>query len=248
MEAGSKQTIIIGHRGAAGEAPENTLGSFKLAVEQGAEAVELDIHESADGELIVCHDSTVDRTTDGQGEIRLLTVRELKELDAGSWFDPRFSAERLPALEEVFALVPADIIINVEVKCPYSPRLEVRLLELLAQYKRLQSVIVSSFDHKILVKLKLAQPALNIGLLYAANFQNHRLMADSAGVEVYSLHPNYHLLDDEDIAEAVQHGLQVYPYTMNAEADWAKFMAVNVSGIITDFPGRLKAFREANYR
>jgi glycerophosphoryl diester phosphodiesterase len=244
MDAAGQKTIIIGHRGASGEAPENTLGSFRLALEQGAEAMELDIHESADGELIVCHDSSVDRTTNGQGEIRLMTVQELKELDAGSWFNPRFSSEKLPLLEEVFALLPADIIINVEVKCAYSPRLEQRLLELLVPNNRLQSVIVSSFDHKILVKLKRAEPSLKIGLLYAANFQNHRQMADSAGVEVYSLHPNYRLIDTEDIVDAVQHGMRVYPYTINGEDEWRIALDANVSGIITDYPGRLKALRD----
>jgi glycerophosphoryl diester phosphodiesterase len=239
------KTLIIGHRGASGEAPENTLAAFRLALEQGADAVELDIHVSADGELIVCHDDTVDRTTNGTGKIELLTVLELKELDAGYWYDPRFTAEKLPLLEEVFALIPADIMINIEVKCAYSTRLEKRLLELLVQYNRLESVVVSSFDHKTLVKLKKAQSALRIGLLYSANFQSHRLMAASAGVEVYSLHPYYLLLEAEDITDAVQHGMQVYPFTINEEAQWRELLEANVSGIITDYPGRLKVVREA---
>lgn len=88
MKTNGNTTIIIGHRGAAGEAPENTLGSFALAVEQGAEALELDIHESADGALIVCHDASVDRTTNGQGLISRMTQEELQKLDAGSWFSP----------------------------------------------------------------------------------------------------------------------------------------------------------------
>lgn len=86
MQTNGNTTIIIGHRGAAGEAPENTLGSFALAVEQGAEALELDIHESADGALIVCHDASVDRTTNGQGLISLMTQEELQKLDAAAGF------------------------------------------------------------------------------------------------------------------------------------------------------------------
>ncbi|NHN32902.1 glycerophosphodiester phosphodiesterase [Paenibacillus agricola] len=246
MEQNAYKTIIIGHRGAAGEAPENTLGSFQLALEQKAEALELDIHESADGELIVCHDATVDRTTNGSGEISLMTVEELRKLDAGSWFAAHFSAEKLPLLEEIFVLVPAEIMINIEVKCAYSDRLQQRLLQLIEQYNRLDSVVVSSFNHKILVKLKRAEPQLKIGLLYSANFQSHRQMAASAGIEVYSLHPAYRLIDAEDVGDAVQNGLRVYPYTINAEDELKKALATGVSGIITDYPGRLRALREAH--
>jgi glycerophosphoryl diester phosphodiesterase len=246
MEANRQQTIIIGHRGAMGEAPENTLGSFQLALEQGAEAIELDIHESSDGQLIVCHDYTVDRTTNGHGAISKMTAQELQKLDAGSWFNSSFAAEKLPLLEEVFTLVPAGIIINVEVKCAYSARMEQRLIQLIHQYNRLDSVIVSSFNHKILVKLKHAEPGLKIGLLYNTNFQSHRLMANSAGVEVYSLHPYYRAIDDEDVADAVQNGLRVYPYTINAENELQQALAAGMSGIITDYPGRLKALRDAH--
>lgn len=244
MQTNGNSTIIIGHRGAAGEAPENTLGSFGLAVEQGAEALELDIHESADGALIVCHDASVDRTTNGQGLISLMTQEELQKLDAGSWFSPHFAGEKLPILEEVFALIPQNILINIEVKCAYSSRLEQRLLELLQQFGRLHNVIVSSFDHKILVRLKQAEPELKIGLLYTANFQSHRRMAESVGVEVFSLHPYYRLIDAEDVQDAIQNGLYVYPYTINEDEDLRKALDAGVSGIITDYPGRLKALRD----
>ncbi|WP_281166722.1 glycerophosphodiester phosphodiesterase [Paenibacillus ginsengihumi] len=129
----AKKPLVIGHRGAAGEAPENTLASFRLALEQGADAVELDVHMSADGEIIVCHDATVNRTTDGQGAISTMSTAELRQLDAGRWFHERFAGERLPLLEEAFRLVPDNIMIHVEIKCPYSVRLEERLLGLLAR-------------------------------------------------------------------------------------------------------------------
>ncbi|OXM88422.1 glycerophosphodiester phosphodiesterase [Paenibacillus rigui] len=234
------QPLIIGHRGAAGEAPENTLVSFLLAVEQGAHALELDVHLSADGEMIVCHDETVTRTTNGTGAIAHMTVEQLKQLDAGARFNPRFAGEPLPLLAEVFAAIPNSIMINVEVKCSYSDRLLERFTELLQEYDRLSSVVVSSFDHKILVKLKQALPELRIGLLYTANFASHRLMAEQTGVEVYSLHPYYKLLDAEDIQDAVAHGLEVYPFTINAEAELQQAVEAGVTGIITDYPERLR--------
>jgi len=102
--------LIIGHRGAAGEAPENTLASFLLAVQQGAHAVELDIDLTKDGEIIVIHDDTLDRTTTGKGFISELTLKEIKQYDAGIWYDERFEGEKVPTLEEVFDKLPASTI------------------------------------------------------------------------------------------------------------------------------------------
>ncbi|TDF96241.1 glycerophosphodiester phosphodiesterase [Paenibacillus piri] len=242
----NQTTLVIGHRGAAGEAPENTLVSFRLAIRQGADALELDIHESAEGELVVCHDETVNRTTNGSGRIADLSAEELKRLDAGSWFGPQFGSEQLPLLQEVFALVPPAVMINVEIKCPYSARLEQRLLELLRHYGRLDSVVVSSFDHKTLIKLKRKEPALRIGLLYSANVASHRQLAAITGEDVYSLHPQYKLIDADDVADAVRSGLQVYPFTINKENDLRQALAAGVSGIITDFPGRLRELMNAD--
>ncbi|NOU94122.1 glycerophosphodiester phosphodiesterase [Paenibacillus sp. LMG 31456] len=235
-----KRPLIIGHRGASGEAPENTLASFGLALQQGAEGLELDIHLSADGEIFVCHDSTVDRTTNGTGEIANMSVEELKMLDAGSWFDERYAGEQLPLLEEVFASVPAEIVINVEVKCPLTPRLQERLLQLLNQYDRLQSVVFSSFHHKVLLGLKQEEPRLQVGLLYRGNFINHRNVAELTGMDIYSLHPYYTLIDAEDVADAVSHGLRVYTFTVNDPVQMKRVYDLGVSGIGTDFPALLK--------
>jgi glycerophosphoryl diester phosphodiesterase len=240
------KTIIIGHRGAAGNAPENTLASFQLAVEQGADALELDIHVSADGELVVCHDASVDRTTNGDGEISGMTVEQLKSFDAGSWFAPQFAGQKLPLLQEVFELIPSSIMINVEIKCRYSPRLESRLLDLIKEYNRISGVVVSSFDHHTLVHLKRSEADLRIGLLYSANVTNHCQLAEMTGVEVYSLHPYYKLIDAEDIGHAIFSGLQVYPFTINHEEEIKQALEAGVSGIITDFPGRLKALIGSN--
>ncbi|MCZ8523126.1 MULTISPECIES: glycerophosphodiester phosphodiesterase [Paenibacillus] len=236
--------LVIGHRGAAGEAPENTLASFGLAVKQGADAVELDVHLSADGELIVCHDATVNRTTDGAGVIAEMTTDQLRRLDAGRWYDETYAGEGLPTLEEVFVQVPAWVMINVEIKCPYSPRLQQRLLELLKQYGRLDSTVVSSFNHKILRLLQEAEPALKIGLLYDANLVHHRGLAEGSGMKVYSLHPHHLLIDPEDVADAAAHGLKVYPFTVNDEVQMHRAIRAGMSGIITDYPARLRLLLE----
>jgi glycerophosphoryl diester phosphodiesterase len=239
-----QRPIIIGHRGAAGEAPENTLASFQLALEQGAEAVELDVHETADGELVVCHDDTIDRTTNGSGAIHRLTVEELQRYDAGMWFHESYAGERVPTLEQVFQLLPKHIMINVEVKCSYSPRLAKRLVELLEQYGRLQQDVISSFSHKVLHQLKQDEPRLKVGLLYTADLVRHRSLAETAGFEVYSLHPYHLLCQPEDVADLTEHGLCTYPYTANKEEHLHRLIQAGVTGIITDFPGRLKKLLE----
>ncbi|WP_426451110.1 glycerophosphodiester phosphodiesterase [Paenibacillus sp. S-38] len=236
--------LVIGHRGAAGEAPENTLASFALAVKQGADAVELDVHLSADGELIVCHDATVNRTTDGAGAIADLTAAQLRRLDAGRWFDEKYAGEPVPTLEEVFRETPAGVMINVEIKCPYSSRLQMRLFELLKLYGRLEGTVVSSFNHKILHSLQAAEPVLKVGLLYDANLVHHRRLAESSGMNVYSLHPYHLLIDPEDVADATANGLQVYPFTVNDEGQMHRAVMAGMSGIITDYPARLRSLLE----
>ena len=117
----SSAPLVIAHRGASMYAPENTLAAFELAIEMGADAIELDTMLTADGIPIVIHDHSLDRTTDGIGSVSSKTVAELKLLDAGSAFDIRFAGERIPTLEEVFSAVGKKIMINVELKNYVSP-------------------------------------------------------------------------------------------------------------------------------
>jgi len=230
--------LIIAHRGCSSEAPENTLSAFKLALEQGCDAIELDVHLSGDGEIIVCHDDTLDRTSDGSGVIHEMTVQEIKQVDAGSWFNPRYAGERIPLLQEVFELVPPNIMINVEAKGLHGDAGERRLLQLLRDTNRVSSVVISSFDHQLLKRLKQREPNVRIGLLY--DNELHHNQAEQLGVSVYSLHPYHVSIDTATVAVAVDHGLQVYPWTINSVQDMQKAIKQGVSGIITDYPGRLR--------
>ncbi|ALS29923.1 glycerophosphodiester phosphodiesterase [Paenibacillus cisolokensis] len=235
-----KQILVIAHRGAKGEAPENTLGAFRLGLAQGCDAIELDVHLSKDGEVVVCHDFTLDRTTDKTGFIHDMTVAELKRADAGRWFHESYEGERIPLMEEVFDLVPPGIMINIEMKHSYGRKLEQALVELIRRKDRLRDVVVSSFDHKSLLYLKLLEPEIRIGLLYDANVVSHSGLAALTGLPVYSLHPSYRRIDKEDVRDCVRQGLQVYPYTINDEGQMRQAIDAGVSGIITDFPGRLR--------
>lgn len=237
----SQKPLIIAHRGSAGEAPENTMAAFKLALEQQCDAIELDVHISKDGEIIVCHDATLDRTTNGTGYLYEKTASEIKAFDAGSWFDEKYAGEQVPLLEEVFDLVPPQIMINIEIKYSYEHNIESRLIELMRRKNRLSNVVVSSFDYKSLAVLKELEPEVKIGLLYNANFIRHRDAAALMPVPVYSLHPNILRISKEDIADARNHGLHVYPYTINTEEDMKQALQTHVSGIITDYPAVLRS-------
>src|SRR5512143_1091036 len=110
------QPLVIAHRGSAAYAPENTLAAFQLAAEQGADAIELDVDLTRDGHMVIMHDATIDRTTDGHGRVGDLTLEELRRVDAGAWKDAAFQGERVPLLEEVFEAVGQRLLINVEIK------------------------------------------------------------------------------------------------------------------------------------
>ncbi|WP_248929217.1 glycerophosphodiester phosphodiesterase [Paenibacillus hamazuiensis] len=236
----AQKPLIIAHRGAKGMAPENTLAAFKLGLEQGCHAIELDIHLSADGELIVCHDDTLDRTTNGKGRIADMTLAEIKKFDAGLWYGEEFRGETIPTLGEVFDLVPESIMINIEVKDHREQKLEPVLVNFLRKRGRTASVVISSFDHKCLRRLKQLDPEVKIGLLYQLNLYDPAAYARSLGVEVYSLHPLFKLLDQEEVNKALDSGLQVYPWTANEAPELRQLAELGVSGIITDFPGRLR--------
>ncbi|MDD9269667.1 glycerophosphodiester phosphodiesterase [Paenibacillus sp. GCM10023248] len=233
--------MIIAHRGAKGMAPENTLAAFRLGLSQGCEGIELDVHLTADEEIVVCHDMTLDRTTNGKGLIVEKSLSEIKTYDAGLWIGDEFKGETVPTLDEVFDLVPESIMINVEVKYAYEGRMERKLVEFLRRRKRLNHVIVSSFDHKCVRRIKQMDSEVKIGLLYQSNLLDPTAYARSFDVDVYSLHPYFQMLDAEDVLKAKENGLYVYPYTANEEIDLLKLTDMGVSGIITDFPGRLKA-------
>lgn len=236
--------VIFAHRGASGEAPENTLAAFKLGLEQGCDAFELDVHLSKDGQIVVIHDGTIDRTTDGSGAVNEMTVEELQAFDAGSWFDEKYRGERIPLLEEVFDMTPDHIIINIEIKGSYDGRLEPRLLDLLKRRNRLDTVVISSFDWKSLRYIKELEPGIKIGLLYHLRMDHHEKLPEAVGKDVYSLHPNYTTLEPEDIRRAQAAGLLVYAWTVNTDELMKQALEDGVDGIITDYPGKLLALME----
>jgi glycerophosphoryl diester phosphodiesterase len=233
--------IIIAHRGVAGEAPENTMASFQLAMEQQCDFIELDIHLNKDEHIVVCHDETIDRTTSGNGKIIDLTLSELKSVDAGSWFNSSYAGQQIPLLSEVLDYIPPEMVLNIEIKQSYDGRLEKLTADLIRQYDRMDSVLFTSFDHKLLYRLKQYAPEARIGLVYGTMLANPLQLIKDFGLEVYSIHPHYEMITAYDIAAIRSHGCQVFVWTVNNQKDMKILLRHNVSGIITDYASRMRS-------
>jgi glycerophosphoryl diester phosphodiesterase len=238
--------IIIAHRGASAEAPENTLIAFELGIRQGCTGIELDVHLSRDGQLVVCHDSTVERTTNGVGAIADMTVSELRAFDAGSWLNERFAGERLPLLGEVFDLAPPAMPINVEIKCYGNEAVYEPLIELLRRKDRIDTVFVSCFDHDMAAELKRREPEVRIGLLYDRGKVEIDEFESRTGVSLYSLHPHHSYITRDYVEAAHRKNVCIFPWTVDPEPRMRELLAAGVDGIITNVPARLKRLLDAH--
>jgi glycerophosphoryl diester phosphodiesterase len=233
-------SLILGHRGASGHAPENTLASFRLAFQFGADGLEFDVHESKEGALVVCHDPRVDRTTDGSGEIRAMNLAQIKKLDAGSWYGKEFAGERMPTLQEVFAIAPFDATLNIEVKKGVHGLypLEKPLANAILASGRLNRIIVSSFETKYLINLHRVCPQLRLGQLIHPEDMFSFSFDALPTIPLYSLHPYFAFLNEEWVMRARQKGYRIFTWTANDKEDIEYCTHIGCDGIITNYPDR----------
>lgn len=229
---------IFAHRGASGYAPENTLEAFGQAAKMGAHGVELDVHICKSGELVVAHDETVDRVSDGHGKIMDMTLSELKALRFNRTH-PEYKDARIPTLQEVFQLLkPTGLRINTELKNSYIdyPQLEKRVIDLAAQEGMLDKIIFSSFSHHSMCRVKAIDKSLYCGLLYEASMIKPWEYAAALGMD--ALHPHFSevLLPGGECAEAHKAGIQVNPWTVNRKEDIEAVLKEGADVIITNFP------------
>lgn len=218
--------LIIGHRGAAGLVPENTLPSFARAIELGVDAVELDVHVCA-GRLCVIHDPDLDRTTSGTGPISARSLEELRALDAGN-------GERVPFLEEVFDLVPARVAINVELK---GPATAAPLANFIANSPSRQ-VLVSSFDHRELAAFQTLAPEIEVAPLFG------RWRGDpiQIGRQFASRFINLSrkIVTPQRCQLLQDAGFEILVYTVNELVEATQLFELGVKGVFTDYPDRLR--------
>lgn len=232
--------LVIAHRGSAAHAPENTLAAFVLAADQNADAIELDAKVTRDGHVVVMHDPTVDRTTDGHGRVSDLTWAEIRQLDAGSNFDPRFKGERVPLLEEVFEAVGRRVLINVELT-NYTSRgdgLELKAIDLIMRHQLEERVILSSFNPLGLRKVKFNRPGMACGLLYSAD-QSFYLRYGWPAFLIPRLeahHPHYTQVTAAFVGRRHARGQKVNTWTVNDAAAIRAAVVAGVDGLIGDDP------------
>jgi glycerophosphoryl diester phosphodiesterase len=232
---------IIAHRGFSGRAPENTMAAFLAAIEFGVDGLELDVHRSKDGELVVCHDEAVERTTNGNGYIQDLTWDELRQLDAGGWYDPKFAGERLPRLDSVLSEVKrAGILLNIEMKTNIYvyPGIEAQVVQLLQQYDLVDQCIISSFNHFTLIRVSQILPELKTAILYIEHLYKPWGYAKTIGA--IALHPNYQTVTPELVTGAGRSGIIVNPWTVNEPEQIRRMIDCGVNAVITNYPDRVR--------
>ncbi|SDK01923.1 glycerophosphodiester phosphodiesterase [Natronincola ferrireducens] len=234
--------LIIAHRGASGYAPENTLAAMDLAMEQGCDGIEIDVQLTKDGVVVVHHDWSVDRTTNGSGEIKDLTWKEIQKLDAGFWFSEEFTGEKVPTLDDVLKHLPKTLLLNVEVKSrSFDDRgLEKKVVELLEKHHRLENTVVSSFNHLCLQRIQLMNPQVKIGILYEAHLLEPCNYFKANDLNLYSFHPCHYYLTPDLVKKVQDNGMKIYSWTINDGERGKNLKALGIDGIITNYPDMLR--------
>jgi glycerophosphoryl diester phosphodiesterase len=233
---------IIAHRGGRAWAPENTMTAFQKSQDHGGiDGIELDVQRCSTGELVVFHDERLDRTTNGVGYLRDCSFDELRRLSAGLWYHKEFKDEKVPLLKEVLELLQGEMTLNIELKnSPIAyPGIEEDLLEVIEGYPH-ESLIISSFDHKIMQSLNQIAPHLKIALLGDAIFVDLKGTATAIGATYF--HPSFDCVRKDVVEEAHDAGLAVNVWTCNTQQQWRECVKMEVDGIITDDPEALTEY------
>lgn len=231
--------ILLAHRGDLANAPENTLPSFSQAIQKGADGVELDAKLTADGHVIVIHDPTVDRTTNGSGKVASFTLEAIRELDAGAWFDSQFAGTKVPLLEEVFETVGRNKLINIELTNYSSPKdgLTQKVCELIKRHNNGQQIIFSSFFSSNLKIAAQVLPDVPRGLLAMPGLLG--LWARSFGFmfgDYQALHPHISSTSKEQVSRAHRVKRRVHVWTANTPEEVNRLKEWGADGIFTDDP------------
>jgi glycerophosphoryl diester phosphodiesterase len=234
----ARAVMVIAHRGASSYAPENTVAAFDLAVSMGVDHIELDVHTTRDDRVVVIHDDDVDRTTNGSGPLTSYTLSALKALDAGSWFDPRFSEERIPTLDEVFERYKARAHIHTEIK-GRSPDLTRRTLELVRRHGVASQVTITSFQRARLEETRAHAPDLPTGWLVSAI--TDVVIAEARALGLTQLCPRATLVTRELVDRVHGAGFLVRAWGVADETLMRAVVEAGADGMTVNFPDKLLA-------
>jgi glycerophosphoryl diester phosphodiesterase len=229
--------LLIGHRGYPAKFPENTLASFEGAMQAGCDMIELDVTLTNDRKVVVIHDDTLDRTTTGKGPVKDHSLEEIKKLDAGSWFDPRFSPERVPEISEVLQLVAGRCLLNIEIKesafeLDYpADAIEHQVVGLVKTGGSMDRVIISSFDKRILQRIAAMDSPPAVAFI-SDHGADKSLLDMLLGMRAFSWHPRFKVLTQDQVDRLHASGLRVFAWTINTRKEAEKILALGVDGLI----------------
>lgn len=231
--------LIISHAACGGHAPENTLAGIRKAIELGAEAIEIDVQASSDGEPVLMHDLTVDRTTNGKGGVAVLSLKRLRELDAGG--------EPVPTLSEVLDLTKGRVLLVMEIK---APAIEQHIARVVHQSRALDDVMAWSFFPQALEGMRREEPAMPCALLVAGEsmpkWQEMRSRALKLGVQGVSVF--YPAVDERVAEDCRRSGLALYTWTPDSKKEMARLVKLGVDGICSNFPDKVVAVLADGYK
>ncbi|WP_185861810.1 glycerophosphodiester phosphodiesterase [Peribacillus cavernae] len=246
-----KEILNVSHRGASGYAPEHTITSYKMGEKMHGDYIEIDLQMTKDGKLIAMHDERLDRTTNGTGLVKDYTLEQLKQLDAGSWFNeqypqyanPEYAGLQIPTLEDVFQKFGKNKKYYIETKSPeVYPGMEKELLRLVNEYDiNKETLLVQSFSPASLLTMKELDPSIK--LVQLLSYKTNAVITDEeiAAIKEYAMGvgPNYTYLNEEYIQKVVNNGLEIHPFTVNDKETMEKLIDWGVTGMFTNFPDLL---------
>ena len=230
-------TKNFAHRGYSGRYPENTMLAFQKAIDAGVDGIEFDVHETKDGHIVIIHDEKVDRTTDGTGKVKDMTLAELRKLDASYIYRGQMGLNPIPTLEEYFELVrDLDIVSNVEMKTGvYEYKaMEKKVYDMICRYGLQKKVIISSFNHYTILRMKEMAPELTYGFLTEDWIIDVGSYLQKYGVECF--HPSFPNLTPEVVKQVKDYGIRINCYTVNDPEDVLDLAKKGVDALIGNFP------------
>lgn len=234
--------LILAHRGANKVAPQNTIPAFKKAVEFCSDGIETDVHLSLDGEIVICHNYTIDETSNGSGFIDEITLKELKKLDFGSYFSNDFKGVSLPTMTELLNVVKGMNLINIEIKPPRKDNdLVKKVVEELHKFDIVETSIVSCFDPECILKVKEIDKNVKTAFLYEDNDFGFEVIKFGVAkycqqLSVDAAHPYRKLLTYKDVTELHNLGIKVNPWTVNKDEEIIRFTQWGCDALISDVP------------
>ena len=236
---------VIAHRGACKVAPQNTMPAFEKGLELDVDGFETDVHLTADGVPVLCHDYEIEETSNGHGKITSMTLDELREFDFGSYFSEEFKDTKIPTLEEFLTLCEDDDVevMNIEIKPSLENDMTVvhKTIEAVKAHGLFDKLLISSFSAKILIESKKIDRNCKTAFLYSPKEKiGMKILFTAArfarGLGVQALHPHFTLVTPQYVKKAHALGIQVNPWTVNKESDIRRMIKCGVDGIITDYP------------